>query len=177
LASQPPSPAQTIATTEGTDTAPEFSFQRVMQFAAFLRPGGEGSAGTNSEVMPQEIVQLSESVNNIVTSANELNIDDPAQVTSKKAYAILESLRPFDRLLGTAESKDLVSSDVTAAMRSVLGQLGVQANNLIQFGATSENIKSIQHLAGQLGTAYGGVASLFSEGAAAYQAIVAPREN
>ena len=169
--------AQTAAPTEGsasaqsTDDSPRgFSFGRLMEFV-----GLQKSVATAPGVMPPAIIEVGNMVDDVTAKAAALNMQDPPEVTSQKAQSLLDSLGSWEQIL--AKGKLLINEDTTQALNGLVGQLRMRAQSMIQNGANPETIAAVQHLAGQLKLAYGGIAALFSEGAATYQAVMHPRNN
>ncbi len=146
------------------DQAPAFSFRRAMQLVGLSGLGSGTAPAQNTGLLPPEFVQLSATVNSIVTRAAELNARDPAHVTVQKAQAIMESLRPWDAAMTAAKSVGLVNDTTAQPLEMLVAQLRANTQQLLQFGSQPEIIAAIQQLAGQLKSSYSGVAQLFSHG-------------
>ena len=158
-----PGPVESIAASEPET---KFSLRRAMQLVGF------GSGDENSSLVPSEIMQLTTTVNTIVAQASKLDASDPAQITAQKAQAIMEALGPWDSVMGAARSLGVLNEATLRPLQILVEQLRIQTVNLIQAESQPETIAAIQHLAGQLKTSFAGVSALFSEGSAAYGALM-----
>lgn len=168
LATHVPTPEPVHTSADNVAEQPQgFSWQRVLGLVGFQPP----NAGGNSTSLPGKLTELNNAVSQIVATAGTLNINDPPQVTSQKAQTLLDSLAPWEGLLSTGQSMGLINDNTAEALGGLGGQLRTQAQKLIQTGADPDTIGSIQQLSGQLQAAYGGIASVISEGTTAYEAI------
>ena len=175
-ASQPSATAissqETTNPAESDDSpASGFSLQRVLQFAGFQK-----SDEKRPSLVPQEIVQLGEVVNATASRASELSINDPPDVTRKKAQGVLDSLRPWESVLAAGRSLGLVNDNTARILNAFAGQLRTHAQTLIQHGANADTISAMQQLAGNLQSTFNSVYAIYTEGTAAYQALAGSQQ-
>jgi hypothetical protein len=140
-----------------------------MEFAGFQK--SDESPG----IMPPVITEVGNTIDAVLIQANDLNIQDPPELTAQKAQGLLTSLGSWERLLASART--LMNEDTATALNGLVGQLRGRLQSLIQNGANPETIAAVQHLAGQLKQGYGGLSALFSDGSAAYQALVSTTQR
>lgn len=174
VASHLPGPGESIAATEPASES-KFSFRRAMQLVGFGNTPSQDTTPASlmaNSLVPNELVRLSATVNDIVARASQLDVNDPAHITAQKAQAIMEALDPWDSVMAAARSLGMVNEATLRPLQILVEQLRIQTVNLLQVGSRPETVAAIQHLAGQLKSSFAGVSALMAEGGAAYNALM-----
>lgn len=164
-ANSPAPPAKTAPEAEPA----KFSLGRVFRTVAFWQRADE------EKTVPQEVVDLGDTVDNIAARASELNINDPPEVTRQKAQAILDSTQSWERLIAACKSVGFINDATTNRFNQFITPIRSEALKLVQTGANPQTIAALQHLAGGLKTSFDSVSTMLTQGAAAYQQLIQPQ--
>ena len=147
----------------------KFSLGRVFRTVAFWQRADE------EETVPQEVIELGDTVDAIAARANELNINDPPDVTQQKAQAILDSTQSWERLIAAGKSVGFINDATTNRFNQFIAPIRSEALKLVQTGGNPQTIAALQHLAGGLKTSFDSVSTMLTHGAAAYQQLIQPQ--
>ena len=158
--------AEAQTTPNGSQNA-GFSFSRMFQMVGFQKPETPAPS-----FVPQEVVNLGNVIAAVTAKSAELNVNDPPEVTRKKAQAILESLQGWDSTLAASTSTGLVNSQMAQTLNTWIVQLRGEAQKLVQYMPNPQTIAAIQQLAGSLTSTFGNLSSILNQGSAVSQAFL-----
>lgn len=138
-----------------------FSLGNIWRVVSF-----QGESDDSSQpLVPKEVVQLGSVIKTIANRAGQLSVDDPPEVTRKKAMGILESLKPWDSLISAGRSVGAINKRTADVLNALMDQLRAKARELVEFVPKPETIRAVKYLAGQLGLAYSNTIGLFTRAA------------
>ena len=157
----------TGAAANGEASSEGFSFSKMFQMVGFQKPDTP-----TTSLVPQEVTNLSNVINNVTAKSAELNVNDPPEVTRQKAQAILDSLQAWDSTLAASNSTGFVNNEMAETLNGWVGQIRERAQHLVQYMPNPETIAAIQQLAGSLNTTFGTVSSMLNQGNAVSQAFL-----
>lgn len=170
---QPPATQFAETQTAGTPAATEetptegFSFSKMFQMVGFQKPETPAPS-----LVPQEVVNLGNVINDVTAQSAALNVNDPPEVTRQKAQAILESLQTWDSTLAASNSTGLVNNEMAQTLNGWVGEIRARAEQLVQYMPNPETITAIQQLAGSLSSTFGTVNAMLNQGNAVSQAFM-----
>ena len=127
-----------------------FSLGNIWRAVSFQ---GEEASETDP-LVPEEVVQLGEVVQTIAKRAAELSSTDSPEVTRKKAFGILDSLKPWESLMAAGQSVGLIGGKTAGVLNSLVAKLKEKTQELVEHAPKPETIRAVKYLAGQLGLAY-----------------------
>lgn len=122
----PQTPTSQVATTQtaatpasnGEAASEGFSFTKMFQMVGFQKPDTPAPS-----LVPQEVVNLGNVINDITAQSAALNANDPPEVTRQKAQAILTSLQAWDSTLSASNSTGFVNNELAQTLNGWVGQI------------------------------------------------------